>query len=921
MLLDRREELEALDRLLRSVRQGFSATLVIRGEPGIGKTALLQRVVESSPDFRVARVEGVESELEFAFAGLHHLLLGFLPQLDALPVPQRRALRAAFGLVGGGAPDRFLVGLATLTLLADAAVEQPLLVLVDDAQWLDRESAGVLGFVARRLQADRIAVLFAARGPGEAPGTLEGLPELPLGGLPESDALELLRSRVEGRLDDRVGERILDQARGNPLALIEFARALTPAQLAGRSLPPDPLPLGGQLEEHFGRQVRKLPAEARTLLLLAAAQTSSPPELFWRAAKALGLDPEVAGGEAERHLAYTPRVVFRHPLGRSATYGQAPMAERRSVHAALAEASDPEHDPDRRAWHRAMAAIGPDEGVAQDLERSAGRARERGGYGGAATFLARAAELTPDERGKAARLLGASQAELAAGDLPRAEALLSELPPLAEDRFQHGQALRLRGAIDYARGQLAETPSMLMRAAEMVDPFDPCLARATILEAMQAALYAGRLGKDGGLLAVAGAARAAPRAPASRETAADALLEGFSRLILDGYAPGVPGFRRAIDLLAGAREPPEECLRWLMLGCLAAGVLWDDEAEHRLANRWVQLARDLGALTTLPVALNYLGWYEVQAGRVAAAESLLLEQREIAAATGNAGVVGPRGAGDLLLLAWCGREPEARDAAAAMKRDCIERGQGAGVVHAQSALTLLELGLGRYRDALWCAIDVYEEDLPYLGTLVLPDLVEAAARSGEQDVAASALDRLSKRARASGTSRALGLVARCRALLAGEDDAGLLYGEAVERLQGPHTGPELARAHLLFGEWLRRRRRRLEARDELRQAYEMLDAMGATAFAERARVELLATGGRARRRTVDARSELTPQEARIARLASDGLPNAEIAARLFVSASTVEYHLGKVFRKVGVTSRTQLHAALPDRRRRTPAAT
>jgi hypothetical protein len=749
-------------------------------------------------------------------------------------------------------------------------------VIVDDAQWLDRESADVLAFVARRLEADRIVLLFSVREDRERRVPLEGIPELYLGGLPQKEALELLRSVAEERLDDRVGAHILEAAGGNPLALVEFAGGLTPAQLSGGSLLPDPLPLGSALEERFVSQVRALPAETQTLLLLAATEPSGEPAVFWRAADNLGLGVEAAAG-TDRLLVHSPRLVFRHPLIRSAVYAAAEAAERRRVHAALAAASDPEHDPDRRAWHRGMAAVRDDEEAARDLEASAGRARERGGFSAAAAFLERAAELSADEGRRTARLLAACEAELTAGAPGRAQALLSQVTPKVDDRFQRAQALRLQGAIGYALGRLAPTPAILGRAAETFEPVDLGLALTTHLEALQAAVYAGRLVSSGSLSAVARAALAASGDAHSEETVAAALLEGFATRVIDGNGAAAPTLRRAIDLLRGEELPSEERLRWLMLGCIAAGELLDDDAEHVLANRWVLLARKEGALTALPVALNYLGWYEVQAGRLAAAESHLLERREIAAATGNPGVVGLAGAGDLLLVAWRGREEEARAAAEEMRRDCTERGQGAGVTHAQSALALLELGLGRYQEALVCALDVYEEDLPYLGTLTLPDLIEAAARSGDVGSAELGLERLSDRVRASGTLRARGLLARSRALVADDGKTEALYKEAIEDLQGPLVAPELARAHLLYGEWLRRQRRRLEAREELRRAYEMLDAIGAEGFAERARLELLATGGRARRRTSASADELTPQEARIARLASEGFSNPEIA--------------------------------------------
>src|SRR6266498_3833425 len=527
VLLDRRREFEELDRLLDAARAGLSATVVLRGEPGIGKTALLNRLLESAPEFRVARVDAVESEMELDFAGLHQVLSPFLPRLDRLPVPQRHALGAAFGLVVGGPPDRFLVGLATLTLLADAAAERPLLVVVDDAQWLDRESAAVLAFVARRLLADGIAILFAVRDADEQREALEGLPELDLGGLQEEAARKLRRSVVQGRLDDLVCEQILGKARGNPLAVLEFAGELAPAQLTSQSLLPDPLPLGTRLEHHYLRQVRALPATSQRLLLLAAAEPSGDPALFWRAADRLALGPEAAVGETERLLAYVPQVAFRHPLIRSAIYAGAQAAERRRVHEALAAASDPARDPDRRAWHGAMAAIAPDEQVARELERSAGAI----------------AAIAPCH---AERLLAASQAELDAGAPARARVLLSEVAPRREDQSLHAQALRLQGMIDYTLGQLARTPSILLRAAERFDPFDADLARATHLEAMQAALYAGRLATGADALSVAHSTRAA----SLRETATGALLAGFSTLLVDGYTPAVPLFRRAIELLA-----------------------------------------------------------------------------------------------------------------------------------------------------------------------------------------------------------------------------------------------------------------------------------------------------------------------------------------------------------------------------------
>ena len=913
MLLDRRRELEALDRLLEAAREGLSGTLVLRGEPGIGKTAPLDHVVESAPDLRVARAEGVESEMTLSFAVLHQLLVPFFRGMDQLPMPQRHALQTAFGEVGGGPPDRFLVGLATLTLLADAAMERPLLILVDDAQWLDRESAEVLAFVARRLYADRIATLFAVSELGETRLPLEGLPELPVEGLPEDEARELLRLGSEGGLDERVRDQIVSKTGGNPLALIELGGELTSSQLAGWSLLPDPLPLGGRLEERFLRQVRTLPADTQALLLLASASPSGDPALFSRAAERLGLDPAAtAPAEAERLLVLAPRVIFRHPLIRSAVYAGASAGERRRVHAALAEAGDPAVDADQQAWHSAMAAVGPDEEVASELERSAGQAQSRGGYAASAAFLERAAELTPDMRRRPKRLLAAAEAELMAGAPGRAEVLLEQASPLLEGQVEQANALRLRGQISFALGRGSEAAGIFLAAARALSPLDTKVARETFLEALQAVSMAGSSLEREAALEVANAALEAPGIPSAEMTAADLLLEGRRARLTVGYEEAVAPLRKAVDALGADDLPPAEGLRWLGSAWVVAADLMDESARDALANRWVQLARAQGALSVLPAALSLLGLSQAWAGRLAASEVSFAEGREISGATGVPGLVGWPSHHELLVLAWRGREEEARSAAEAVTRQAIERGFGTGISFVQYALAVLELSAGRYQEALAHALGVFEADPVYLGMRVLPELVEAAARSGDNEAAAAGLERLSTRARATGTPWALGLLARSRALLATDAEAEPLYGEAIELLEGPLLAPDHARAHLLYGEWLRRQRRRVDARDELGSALEMFNAIGGEAFAERAQTELLATGGRARKRRSETADELTPQEMRIAWLASEGFSNPEIATQLFISASTVGYHLRKVFRKLGISSRMQLQGALPD---------
>jgi DNA-binding CsgD family transcriptional regulator len=900
VLLDRSEEREMLDVLLDAVRDGISQTLVIRGEPGIGKTALLEYVAASATDFQVIRQVGIESEIELGFAALHQLLIPFLSDLGRLPEPQRDAIGSAFGLLTAAPPDRFLVGLASLTLLAHAAEQHLILCLIDDAQWLDQESAEIFAFVARRLYADRIALVFAVRESGGGRSVLDGLPELRLGGLPDADARRLLASVAAGPLAHHVGDRIVAETGGNPLALVEIGGELTASQLAGEYIFPEPLPMGSRLQERFLRQVRALPADTQRLLLLAAAERLGDPGLLWQAAGRLGIDDDAADpAEADRLLVFGPQVTFRHPLIRSAVYHGASAAERRAVHQALAAVIDPQRDPDRRAWHRAAAAAGPDEEVAAELARSAERATSRGGYAAATAFLGRAAELTPDQVRRAERLLAAAEAELIAGGSGKAQKLLQRVQGQLRDPLRRAQALRLQGAIQFERGEGDKAPVTLLAAARSFASLDERVSRDTMLEALEAAFYASRQA----MLDVAMAAEALP--PASAPKVADLLLDGFTALLTVGHAAAAPLLRRAIEALGSDALPADEALRWLGLGCWAATDLMDEESWHTLASRWVQLCRDQGALTRLPTALDYLGEWQVVTGNFAAGEASKAERYEILAATGNPELLGAP-AVDMLLPAWKGSEGDARSVVSAVTHESSARGQGVGVVYAQWTLAVLELGLARYEAAQAHALIAYEGDFLYVGTFVLPELIEAAARRDDREVATAALQRLEDRACASGTELALGLFARSKALLAGDGAAEALYQKAIDRLGRTHARLDLARAQLLYGEWLRRQRRRLDARVQLRAAYQTYLSIGAMGFSERARRELLATGEKARKRTDDTRDELTPQEDQIAQLASHGATNSAIAAQLFLSSSTVDYHLRKVFRKLGVSSRTEL---------------
>jgi DNA-binding CsgD family transcriptional regulator len=911
-LHDRRSERETLDGLLEAVRGGQSRVLVVSGEPGVGKTALLDSAISSASGFRVMRAVGVESEMELAFAALQQLCAPMLDRLDRLPAPQQDALGVAFGLRAGSVPDRFLVGLAVLSLLAEVAEERPLLCVVDDAQWLDRASAQALVFVARRLLAESVAVVLVTREPGDE---LEGLPRLAVEGLRNGDARALLGSVLRVPLDDRVRERILAETRGNPLALLELPRGLTPAELAGGFGLPDAPGLSRRIEDSFRRRLAGLPADTQRLLLVAAADPVGDPVLVWRAADRLGIGPQAAA-ETDELLAIGAMVTFRHPLVRSAVYRAAPPEDRQAAHRALADATDPTVDPDRRAWHLAQATRGFDEDVASELERSAGRAQARGGLAAAAAFLERASALTPEPAPRAERALAAAQAKHQAGAFDAALRLvvIAESGPLNE--LQRAQVDLLRGQIAFALSPGSDAPPLLLKAAKRLEPLDQRLARETYLEALTAALFASRLASGASVLEIARAARAAP--PASQAPrASDLLLDGLALLITEGYAAGTPTLRMAVNAVRGEDISRAEGHRWLWLAVRVAAFLWDDEALDVLSARFVQLARDAGALSVLPLALTTRSGMQVLAGDFAMASWLVDELAAINEAMGAS--LAPYAA--LTLAAFQGREAEATQLIEAITRELVRRGEGQGLDFIHWVTAVLYNGLGRYEEALAAARRHAEGSVEVPVELVELELIEAAARRGEAELAADALARLSEIAAASGTDWALGVEARSRALLTGGEAAEPLYREAIERLGRTRVRVEFARAHLLYGEWLRRERRRLDARKQLRTAHEMFSQFGMEAFSERARAELEATGERARKRTVETRDDLTPQEARISRLAADGATNQEIAAQLFISPSTVDYHLRKAFRKLGVTSRTQLaRHLLPPGTRREPAA-
>jgi DNA-binding CsgD family transcriptional regulator len=903
VLLDRRTERAAIDRVLDAARNGFSGTLVVRGGPGVGKTTLLQYAVDAGSDLQVSGVVGVESEISMEFGGLHQLLVPFLPLMKELPAPQRGALSVAFGREPGPPPERFLVGLATLTLLSRAAEEQPLLCVIDDAQWLDPESAQVLGFVARRLYADRVGIIATA-GEHAIQQVFQQLPSITVEGLPDAEARELLSSVVGGTLNAQAVDRILADTRNNPLALVELGTEYTADQLSGQAAAPEPLPLGQRLQEHFLRQVRSLPPEAQAFALLAAADPEGDRGQLWRAAAQAGLDPDAASAEtAWAGVLEFPgtSVRFRYPLLRSAVYYGASPADRRRAHQALSDAGSPA----LRAWHLAAATVAPDETLAAKLQHTAERAGARGGYAARAALLRRSADLTPDDSRRAEREVALAQATLMAGDPAGAQGVLDGALPRLTNETAPGQAQLLEGAIRFAQGNAAEAARILAGASRALAD-DDRMARDTMLLALQAAIWAG----PAQTREIARAARAFPLACEATASVSDLLLEGYSARFTLGYEASVPAFRAAVSALLADDLDPAVGLQWFALGTAAAGSLWDDQAAFDLSDRWVNMARAAGAFTTLPVALAFHAVSDAMAGHFREADTRWAAMLEVLTMSSGPAVLGVNSRSNGVLLAYRGQLTEARSTGLAQVRESADRGQDGPADIGRYIVAMTDLFGGDYEAAMSSALTVIDDDPAYTAEGTLPELIEAAIRAGDRETAATAYKTLSERALAAGTPWALGLRARCEALLAEGADAEGSFLESISQLKRCRMAVDLARTHLLYGQWLRRARRRRDARHELRTGYDMFSLMGADRFAEQAAAELRATGEHARARTPDAEADLTPQEARIADLTAAGASNGEIAAHLFISPSTVDYHLRKVFRKLHVTSRTQLAARL-----------
>jgi DNA-binding CsgD family transcriptional regulator len=911
-LFGRTAELETLRRLIADARKGRRAVLVVRGDPGIGKTELLRQLLAEVPGFGVARVAGVESEMELPFAGLYQLCAPMLGRLGSLAEPQRRALSVAFGLTSGERPDRFLVALAVLSLMAEAAQERPILCVVDDAQWLDQASAQVLGFVGRRLLAEPVALVFAVRTPAPgavAPDQLAGLPELRLDGLDEQSASALLATVIPGPLDESVRARILEETRGHPLALLELYRGRSAADLAGGFALPDAGELPRRIEDQYATRLGELPGAVQRLVLLAAADPVGDPSLILRAAEVLGLDTGTMNlAVAADLLEFGANVRFRHPLVRSAAYRTATADDRRAVHEALATVTDPLADPDRRAWHCAHATAGPDEAVAEELISSASRAMRRGGIAAAAAFWEKAVALTPDPARRAARALTAAETKYAAGDFEAAQALLVTAEVGPPGKLDEARAQRMRAQVVFALRRGGDAPPLMLRAAQRLQNLDAELARQTYLEALLATIYAGRLahGKP-----VAYAARAAtlPHSGAQSHSGVpphSQLIYGLAVRLADGYVAAAATLKEA---LRRYRTQPLE-LGWLSVSYnIVAMDLWDDEAWFELAAGQLRLARANGTLSWLPFTLDYLAELHVQAGELSKAAALLMEREHVEPGGREATLPYL----PLLLAAWRGDAPGAAGMAEEMTRGALDRGEGAALTYTDYAQAVLYNGQGSYRAAAEAAHRASAADEIVISPWALYELVEAAARSDQAERACAAADQLSQLAAASGSSWARGAAARSRALVSGGRAAEEQYREAIELLCGTRMATHLARGRLVYGEWLRRQKRRAEARDQLRSAFDALTSMGAEAFAERARRELLATGETVRKRSDDTRTDLTPQEEEIAQLASEGRTNSEIAAQLFIGRRTVEWHLRKVFAKLDISSRLELDQALRKR--------
>jgi len=898
LLLGRRNESEVLEDLLLAARRGEGGAIVLQGEPGIGKTALIDHIVSLAGEFNVLRTVGNEAEIELAYASLQELFRAQTEAIEQLPDPQRRAIETALGIVTGIAPDRLLLGLGVLNLVSLVSAKRPVLCVIDDAQWLDPPSAQAIAFAARHVSKEAVVFLFAARTPVDA---VRGLPELVVVGLEDQDARELLETAVPARLDDSVVDRIVAETHGNPLAILELPRGLTPSQLAGGFGLPVSVTLAGQIEESYRRRFSRLSSDSRRLLLVVAADSTGDPGIIWRAADHLGIAETSADAlEDDGLVEFGDRVVFHHPLVRSAVYNTATPRQRRDAHAALAEASDTNSDQDRRAWHRALATVRPNENVADEVEASAERALARGGFAAAGAFLGRAVALSVHPGRRARRALRAAQAQQLAGDLDAASGLaaIAKRGPL--DDLDRTQLDVLLGQIAFARNRRNGASPLVLKAASRLESVDLRLARDAYLEALVAAIFAGHLAGQANLQAVAKAARAV-RSPDGPTRASDLLLEGLALLVTDGYKSGVPELKKALSVFRGDELSTEERLRWSWIAGGTAGFIWDHDSWDVLTARQERLARDQGALSVLPITLSTRVGVCLFAGEISLARSLVEQLNMVTDALDTRS--SPNAS--LFLAAFCGDDNDVCQLVETMStKDSQGRNEAMALLWARA---LLCNSRGKYEEAFRVSTAALSDpsDLWYSGWSTV-ELIEAASRTGRTRDAEPSMELLAESTAACGTEWALAVQARCRALVSDDANAETLYREAVERLEPTRMKVDLARTHLVYGEWLRRQHRKRDARKHLRAAHGLFAEFDMKGFAERAEAELLATGEIARKRTVETIFDLTSQERRISEMAAGGASNPDIAEQLFISTATVEYHLSKVYRKLGVRSRTQL---------------
>ncbi|NKY49521.1 AAA family ATPase [Nocardia vermiculata] len=882
-LVGRSEEIDRLLAVAGAAEQGAGGALVLRGEPGIGKSALLDHVEQAlQGKFQVIRASGAEFEVELPFAALHQLCTPVSGYLDSLAAPHRDALLVAFGSIDA-TPDPFRAGLATLELLATVAAERPLLCIIDDAHWMDTASASVLTFVARRIAAEPIAMVFATRDQHSTRG-LDELPTLVVGGLNNESARELLAADKTLALDLRVRDRVLAEARGNPLALLELPKA------GGFALPAAS-PVAGRIEQSFQTRMAELPPDSRMLLILASADPTGDPGLLWPAAQQLDLELSAASAAAEASglVQFGTRARFCHPLARSAAYRAAEPRLRQAAHRALAAATDPATAPDRRAWHLAQATTGTDESLAAELEASASRAQARGGVAAAAAFLERAAELSLDPGRRVTRTLAASRATLAAGRVAAAADLLASIDVETLDDSQRSCVDLLRGQIAFVGGAdgYVRGPELILRAAQRIAVSDPQTSREHFVTALDMGLVVGRAA--GVMDRVLEAARSAPPAAGAQD-----LLDALMLLHDKGHHAGVPALRQVLE------GEDAGWARFPALATVLAGELWDLELHTTIVEWLVRSGRDTGSPMTIRLGLSQAALSAVFVGDFGQAMASIAEEEAIADAAGDVPQLYPK----VHLAALRGRRREVLD----LHSEVMDRGTGQLTANAHWAMAVLYNGLGEYPAALDAARHAVAGGDLFLTGLALSELVEAAVRCDADEIARHALDSLLERTGPAGTGFARGVAAGARALVGNTEDDHL---EALAQLTQTPLAPHLARTHLRYGEWLRRAGRRRDAREHLRTAHEQLSKIGMEAFTRRAADELRATGEVARSRSEHTYTQLTMQEMHIAREVAAGATSKEVATRLFLSPRTVDAHLRNIFRKLGITSRRQLRD-MPD---------